>query len=201
MGQNHTTCTDESVSYHASITRTQQHSILRPMRRPHEDPPPDAPPMVAIPKPNASPILTPVPPITSQYEPVAQRTKSRFPQTVDQTPPRVNKTPDTAPIARRTCSQTAAMSSVIAPAQTAQRPYLAKFLQSLAMPVLDKTSRQSLQYLQLHKHLKFVHIWNTSYANELGRLFQGIGKGSKVPKHQRLESTNTFCLIKFEDIP
>ena len=40
--------------------------------------------------------------------------------------------------------------------------YPAKFLQSLAMPVLDETSRQLLQYRQLRKNPKFAHIWNTS---------------------------------------
>ena len=69
------------------------------------------------------------------------------------------------------------------------------------MPVLDKTSGQSLQYRRLRKHPKFVHIWNTSYENELGRLCQGIGKGSKVPRQQRVEITNNFRLIKFADIP
>ena len=71
----------------------------------------------------------------------------------------------------------------------------------LTMPVLEETYGQSLQYRQLRKKPKFAHIWNTSYANELGRLCQGIGQGLKVPKHQRVEGTNTFCLIKFEDIP
>ena len=80
----------------------------------------------------------------------------------------MRKTIDTAPIYRRTRSQTANMDSAITPAQAAQQRYLAKFLQSLAMPVLDKTSGQALQYRQLHKHPKFAHIWNTSYANELG---------------------------------
>ena len=69
------------------------------------------------------------------------------------------------------------------------------------MPVLDETSGKSLQYRQLRKHPKFVHIWNTSYANELGHLCQGIGQGLKGPKHQRVKVTNTFRLIKFEDIP
>ena len=69
------------------------------------------------------------------------------------------------------------------------------------MPILDKTSGQSLQYRKLRKHPKFAHIWNTAYANELGRLCQGIGKGSKVPRQQRVEGTNTFKLIKFADIP
>ena len=36
-------------------TRTQQRSLLRPMRRPNEDRPPDAPTRVAIPKPNPPP--------------------------------------------------------------------------------------------------------------------------------------------------
>ena len=120
---------------------------------------------------------------------------------MDRAPPRVNKTIETAPIARRTRSQTATMASVITPAQVAQRRYPANFLQSLAMPILNKTSGQSLQYRQLRKHQKFAHIWNTSYANELDQLCQGIGKGSKIPKHQRVEDTNTFQLIRFTDIP
>ena len=120
---------------------------------------------------------------------------------MDHSPPRVNKTTDTAPIARRTHSQTEALASVITPAQAAQRRYPAKFLQILSMTVLNKTSGQSLQYRQLRKHPKFAHIWNTSYANKLGRLCQGIGKGPKGPKHQCVEGTNTFRLIKFVGIP
>ena len=69
------------------------------------------------------------------------------------------------------------------------------------MPVLDKTSGQSLQYRQLRKHPKFAYISNTSYANELGRLFQVIDKGSKGPRKKRVEGTNTFKIIKFSDIP
>ena len=116
-------------------------------------------------------------------------------------PPRVHKTIDTAPIARRTRSQTTNVASAVTPPQAAQRRYPAKFLQRLAMPVLDETFVQSLQYRQLRKHPKFAHIWNTSYANELGQLYQGIGKGSKVPRQQHMEGTNTFRLIKFADIP
>ena len=120
---------------------------------------------------------------------------------MDQAPPRVHKTTDTAPVARRTRSQTANTASAITPAQAAQRRYPAKLIQSLATPVLDKTSSQSLQYRQLRKHPKFAHIWNTSYANELGRLCQGIGKGSKGTRQQLVEGTNIFKLIKFADIP
>ena len=120
---------------------------------------------------------------------------------MDQPPQRVSKKPDTGPISRRTQSQTAAMANVITPAQAAQRQYIAQFLQSLTMPVLDEISGQPLQYRQLCKHSKFAHIWNTSYANELGRLCQGIGQGPNGPKNQRVEDKNTFCIIKFEDIP
>ena len=171
------------------------------MRRPHEYRPLEVPPRVVIQKPKASPIPTTVPSITSQYEPVARRTSSKVPQTVDQPHPRVNKTPDTGLIARLTRSQTADFSSVITLAQAAQQRYLARFLQFVAMPVLDKTSGQSLQCRQLRKHPKFAHICNTSYANELGRICQGIGRSSKGPKRQHVEVTKTFRLIKFEDIP
>ena len=101
------------------FTSTWKRSILGPMRSPNENRPPDAPPRVAIPKPNASPIPIPVPSIRSQYEPVARHTRSRVTQTMDQPPPRVNKTPDTAHISRCTRSQTAAMAIVITPAQAA----------------------------------------------------------------------------------
>ena len=53
----------------------------------------------------------------------------------------------------------------------------------------------------MRKQPKFAHIWNTSYANELGRRCKGIVKGLKGPKHQCAEGTNTFRLINFEDIP
>ena len=126
-----------------SHTRTRPRSILRPMRRPQEDRPPAAPPRVVIPKPPA--IIIPQIPSASQDEPIALRTRFSFPS-VDRAPPRVNKKIDTAPIARRTRSQTASMDSVITPSQAAQQRYPAKFLQSLAMPVLNEASGKSLQY-------------------------------------------------------
>ena len=158
-------------------TSTRQRSMLRPMHRTQEDRPPDVPPRVVIQKHDVSLIPTMVPYTISCFEPVAQCTSSKVPPTVDQPHPRVSQTPDTGPISRRTRSQTATMASVITPAQASQRQYPAQFLQSLEMPVLNETSGQSLQYRQLCKHPKFAHIWNTSYANELGRLCQGIGQG------------------------
>ena len=139
-------------------TRKKHRSILRHMRRPNEDQPQDVPPRVVIQKSNASPLPTNVPSTKSNYEPVSKRTRYRVPHTVDPPPPRVSKKQDTGPISRRTQSQTAAMTNIITPSQAAKQRYPAQFLQSLAMPVLNKTSGQSLQYRQLRKHLKFAHI-------------------------------------------
>ena len=100
---------------------TRHCSILRPMCRPHEDRPQDVPPRVAIQKPNASLTSTMVASITIQYEPVARRTRFKVSQTVDQPPPRVNRTPDTGLIVRHMHSQTAALASVVTPSQAAQR--------------------------------------------------------------------------------
>ena len=67
-----------------SHTRTRPRSILRPLRRPQEEIPPDSTPRVAIPKPPD--ILIPQLSITSQDEPIAWRTRSRF-TTMDRQPP------------------------------------------------------------------------------------------------------------------
>lgn len=40
-----------------------------------------------------------------------------------------------------------------------------------------------------------------SYANELGRLCQGVGTDKTNPTKQRVEGTNTFCPIAYHDIP
>ena len=66
------------------------------------------------------------------------------------------------------------MVNVITPARAAKRRYPAQFLQSMEMIILDKTSGKILEYRQLCKHLKFAHIWNISYANKLGQLYQGF---------------------------
>ena len=87
-------------------TSTRHCSILCHMRRTHEDQTLEIPPRVVIQKPNTSPIPTAVPSTTGNYEPLARRKSSRAPHTVDQLSPRVNKTPDTGTISRRTRPQT-----------------------------------------------------------------------------------------------
>ena len=56
------------------------------------------------------------------------------------------------------------------------------------------------EYRQLRYHPKYQKIWEESYCNELGRLFQGIGTGDKGLKKQWVTGTETFKVIKYEDV-
>ena len=71
----------------------------------------------------------------------------------------------------------------------------------IACPVYDQDSGDTLEYHQLWHHPKYRDIWEASYTNELGRLCQGVGTGTKGIKKQRVEGTDTYRLIKFSDIP
>ena len=58
---------------------------------------------------------------------------------------------------------------------------------------------KQLNYGQLINHPKFQETWNRYFSNEMGGLCQGVGKENKgIGK--RVEGTNTFYVIKFEDI-
>ncbi len=69
----------------------------------------------------------------------------------------------------------------------------------LAFFVLPVTG-ELLEHRQLHCDPRYKATWDTSYANELGCLCQGIGSGS-TPNSQRVAGTNTFFLIDYQDIP
>ena len=71
---------------------------------------------------------------------------------------------------------------------------------SSANAVLDQASGEFLEHRQLRKDPRYKTVWDTSYANELGRLCQGIGEGPK-PGSKRVAGTNTFFLIDYDDIP
>eukprot|EP00804_Cyclotella_cryptica_P012573 CCRYP_014710-RA/>CCRYP_014710-RA protein AED:0.34 eAED:0.26 QI:0/0/0/1/0/0/2/0/588 len=58
--------------------------------------------------------------------------------------------------------------------------------------VLNEDSGKILEYRQLIKHPKYADTWTTSYANELGRLTQGI---------RDIPGTNTMTFIHQKDIP
>ena len=72
---------------------------------------------------------------------------------------------------------------------------------NLALPVIDATTGATLEHRQLRRHPQYKKVWDTSYADELGRLCQGIGTKPNDPTKQRVEGTNTFRPIKFHDIP
>ncbi len=69
-----------------------------------------------------------------------------------------------------------------------------------ALSVLDQATGKNLEHCQLRTDLWYKPTWDTSYANELGRLCQGIGTGL-TPGSKQVEGTNTFFHINYDDIP
>jgi len=63
-----------------------------------------------------------------------------------------------------------------------------------ALLVLDSSTGEFLEHCQLRRDPHYKATWDTSYANELGRLCQGIGSGT-TPKSKRVAGTNTLFLI------
>ena len=89
----------------------------------------------------------------------------------------------------------------VQPVLAAQRKYRTKLLNLWCTPkpeehkkmsVLDNGTVESLEYSQLRRHHKYKKVWNTSYSNELGRLFQGVGSGTSGERKQRVKGTYTF---------
>jgi len=58
-----------------------------------------------------------------------------------------------------------------------------------------------LEHRQLHRHPTYKKVWDESYANELGRLCQGIGTKPSNPTKKRVDGTDTFKPIRYHDIP
>jgi hypothetical protein len=70
----------------------------------------------------------------------------------------------------------------------------------LTLSVLDPATGEFREHRQLCRDSRYKATWDTSYANELGRLCQGIDSGS-TPLAQWVSGTNTFFLIDYQDIP
>ena len=66
--------------------------------------------------------------------------------------------------------------------------------------VLDNDTGKLLNYEQLRKHPKYKEAGNKYFSNEMGGLLQGAGRG-KTEVGKRVEGTNTFYVIRFEDTP
>ena len=102
-------------------------------------------------------------------------------------------------VASRTCSSAQQSTTLLAHA-AARCAYPSALIHKWALLVLDKATGKTLEYRQLIQHPYFHKVWNHSYANKLGRLFQGIGT-SPNGTSKRIKGTDTFFVIQFENIP
>ena len=172
---------------------------------------------------SVEPSPTRVEPSPTRVEPSAPRVEPSSPR-VEPSSPRVEHSPSSVaspvsyePVAHRTRSKTKESSSAnaIHPASAAQRKYPAAFLAEImdpfreignlpthwAMPVLDEETGETLEWRQLRSHPKWKDIYLQSFSNEMGRLCQGVGKGTKGPKNQRVAGTDSMRVIKYDNIP
>ena len=80
-------------------------------------------------------------------------------------------------------------------------------LQHTCNAVFDEETGKLLEYKQLMKHPKYAKVWARSYANELGRLAQGIRdiKGTdtiffitkqQVPSHKKVSYGRLVCDVR-----
>jgi hypothetical protein len=164
----------------------------------------DLHPRIPITRPRAPPprvrIQPPrVAPVGQGDEPIAYRTRSSAP------PPRVVPI-DVAdpPVAHRTRSRQ--ISPVAAAARTFPSEFISRWaasavLHDTALSVLDVDTGKSLEHRALRRHPRLGPAWGTSYSNELGRLCQGIGVDPDDPTKKRVKGTDTFHVLRYEDIP
>jgi hypothetical protein len=68
-----------------------------------------------------------------------------------------------------------------------------------AASVFNENTGNFLEWCQLQTHPTLSATWNTSYANKLGQLCQGIGTGPN--KGKRVKGTNTLFPIPYDKIP
>jgi hypothetical protein len=62
-----------------------------------------------------------------------------------------------------------------------------------ALSVLDSSTGEFLEHRQLRRDPRYKATWDTPYANELGRLCQGIVLGT-FPNSKRVVGVGTGCL-------
>ena len=136
----------------------------------------------------------------------ATTTPTTTPTTWTTVPPRRNnrRSPVSTPIATRTRSRTNNAFALLAETEDDTKEETADATNdtsSYAGPVLDAASGKTLEHRQLRNHPAYKEVWDTSYANELGRLCQGVGTHAEDPSAKRVEGTDTFKPIHYQDIP
>ena len=140
--------------------------------------------------------------ITRPPEPIAQRTRASCPNYYAA----LARTPGITPACQQPLRplQATLRTCIISPklySQAALDALCDQALPNLAAPVLDHETGLTLEHRQLRRHPKYKDIWATSYANELGRLCQGVGTSPTDSSKKRVEGTDTFHVVNFDDIP
>ena len=146
--------------------------LLRVVPLPRVDPPPRVDPFQCI---STHPSIAPTPMVFPSTRPV---------------PPSPSQ-----PVAHRTRYLLALTAH-----SDASRKYPSDFIIDWAFSVLDATTGQTVEHLQLQHHPDYKEVWDCSYSNKLGRLCQGFGSNS-TNTGQRVKGTNTFKFIRYENIP
>jgi hypothetical protein len=163
------------------------------MHQPSPAPPPGVPPW--IPTPPAGVQMTPIP--DSPPPPNIARDDEWTP--VLRGWRHVNI--DHAPIATCTQARLATPNRFALLTDSAAEATSCSMTRHMALPVLDPASGHMLEHHQLRTHPDYKSVWDTSYANELGRLCHCIGTNNNKPTGKRIDGTNTFCPITYTEIP
>ena len=120
----------------------------------------------------------------NDQEPISRRTRSRK---INQTGNILNKTSE--PISQRNRSKTFEQKYTTTSHSRALATHL---LTHMSNSVLEHETGKQLNYGQLRKHPRFQETWKTSFSNEMGRLFRGVGKGPMVRVRELKEQTHSL---------
>ena len=74
-------------------------------------------------------------------------------------------------------------------------------MHSKPSPSLHSATGVELDHCQLCKHPAYKETWDASYTNKLGWLCQGVGTHPKLPDKKRIDGTDTFRPIHYDNIP
>ena len=169
----------------ALTPNTESHTLATPSPRVDGPSPPMASPTPRVNRP--SPRVEPTP--------TRQRVMRTPPVRVNESPQHRYPTrqriqPPTMHTANHVATVTDHIHTLVAPEPPEPSLHLPKHF---AYAVVDPDTGQSMEYQHLIKQPKTKDKWTTSFANELGRLAQGVG--------DRHKGTDTIFFIKHNEVP
>jgi hypothetical protein len=165
--------------FDAAIDNNPPSNKIAPRQLPRVD---RSPPRVAAPRPSQAPLAPhPAPRVNiREYSTRSTERPHRYPTRSTKPPPHR---------AYHVASVTQAALPLTAPITNAEPPVPKPF----AYSVIDPTSGIAQEYKELSKDPATSKLWTRSFANELGRLAQGVG--------DRLKGTNTCFFIPKSAVP